>query len=582
MSIEFNRETHENKNRKDIIGIHDNEIANRNLDIDACLRLGDALHKQERYEEAVAVYDRALAAHTDCGALYYNKGNALLELQRWEEAVRVYFRAVSLIPAFAEGYVTIATALQALRRPYEAMASCYRALAIDPCCAEAHWNLALALLQVGEYAKGWEEFEWRWKKRGYTSKQRQFPQPAWAGEPLSGRTILIHAEQALGDTVQFARFLPLVAECGGRVILECPAPLKGLMAGMDGVQQAYATGEKLPHFDLHLPLMSLPKILRTTIEALPVDVPYLAPGLEHVAEWAGKFNTHDELRAGIVWAGRKKPDPNRTCPLEQFIPLAQVPGVKFYSLQIGEKGEGDDAVAERLGLADLTSAINDFRDTAAFIAQLDLVISIDTSVAHLAGAMGRETWTLLPHAADWRWMLDRDDSPWYPNMRLFRQERPGDWQGVMVRIGTALMEKSRDTAATLTLPSPELEAHYVDATDSLRRDDLKEAEKSLQKALLLNCRIPEIYNGLGILAESTRKRKTALAFLHKAISSDHDYPDAHINLGNILFKENRIDEAVAEYLRAIEISPGNVMALQNLGVAFQSQGRLREAAECFR
>ncbi len=213
---------------------HTLEISRNPENIDDYIRLGNYLHETEKYVDAVAIYDRALALGISTGALHHNRGNSLLELGRWEEAIGSYRQALRLMPGFAEGYVTIATALQSLHKPYEAMASCHRALAIDPGCSEAHWNLALALLQVGEFDQGWPEFEWRWKKRGFTTKPRTFLQPLWDGTPLDNRTILIHAEQGFGDTFQFARYLPLLAAQGGRVIVECPASQKTLLAGVPG------------------------------------------------------------------------------------------------------------------------------------------------------------------------------------------------------------------------------------------------------------------------------------------------------------------------------------------------------------
>ncbi|MEA5114684.1 MAG: tetratricopeptide repeat-containing glycosyltransferase family protein [Geobacteraceae bacterium] len=398
-------------------------------EVEAFLKLGAALHAEERYEEAVAVYRHAIGLKPDFGVAYHNMGNSLMELGRWEEAIASYRNGIRLIPSFSEGYVTIATALQALHKPYEAMASCHRALAMDPACAEAHWNLALALLQAGEFREGWKEFEWRWQKRGFTSKARDFDQPLWDGSPLQDRTILIHSEQGFGDTFQFVRYIPLVSARGGTVVLECPLAQKTLLAGVPGVSEVVARGEKLPAFDVHLPIMSLPLVCNTRMDNIPLQIPYIFPQVDSIAAWADKFEDNRKFRVGLVWAGRKKPDPNRTCPLHMFSPLAGIPGTRFYSLQMRNEMSSSDGMPGKLELADYTPGIRDFSDTAALIAHLDLVISIDTGVAHLAGAMGKETWVLLPFAADWRWMLDRDDSPWYPTMRLFRQDRPGDWRG---------------------------------------------------------------------------------------------------------------------------------------------------------
>ena len=565
----------------ELLDTYAREIARAPGNPDFYLRLGDALHGMERFDDAVAVYDRLLTLNPDIGPAHHNRGNALLEMGRWEDAIRSYRAALLLMPAFAEGYVTIATALQALGKPYEAMASCHRALAIDPKCAEAHWNLALALLQVGEYGQGWEEFEWRWKKRGYTSKTKNFPQPEWDGASLSGRTILIHCEQGFGDAIQFARFLPLVAQQGGRVVVECPEPLKGLMEGVKGVCEVVTSGKKLPPFDCHLPLMSLPRLFGTRIDSIPRTVPYLYPPLEKLADWSSKFSDSSTFRVGIVWAGRKKPDPNRTCPFQFLAPLDGMPGVSFYSLQIREKGASIEPVNGGPALIDLTPEIADFGDTAALIANLDLVISIDTGVVHLSGALGKETWVILPYAADWRWMLEREDSAWYPTMRLFRQKCPGDWPGVVARLGKALGARNEKFRGDVGQYSSELETAYSEGLSRLQERDPASAVDPLRRALLANPRIPEVFNALGVLAREQGKGLMAGSFFRHAVTIDPRYADGHLNLGNVLYSEDRIEEAIAHYRRAIGIAPEDTRAHQNLGVALQAHGKIPEAVASF-
>jgi len=557
------------------------EISLNPENIDAYLRLGNALHETGQYGNAVAVYDRALALGLGTGALHHNRGNSLLELGRWEEAIGSYRHALSLMPTFAEGYVTIATALQSLRKPYEAMASCHRALAIDPACAEAHWNLALTLLQVGEFAQGWQEFEWRWKKRGFTTKPRTFLQPLWDGGPLENRTILIHAEQGFGDTFQFARYLPLLAAQGGTVIVECPESQKTVLAGVPGVTSCIATGDPLPEFDVHLPVMCLPRVFQTRLDTIPREVPYIFPSLELLSSWTEKFGTSDGLRVGLVWAGRKKPDPNRTCPLEYFAPLTEISGVTFYSLQLENEMSGSDDVRQRFCLVDHTAEIRDFSDTAALIAHLDLVLSIDTGVAHLAGALGKETWVLLPYAADWRWMLDRDDSPWYPGMRLFRQECAGDWQSVIASVKEAMRIRVGKFCAEREVRSSDLEAAYAEGLSLLQSERVDLAEKPLLRAFLLNPRIPEVFNALGVLCREKGLHHEALRFFQNALAHDPEYADCHINLGNVFFGDDRLEEAECAYRKALLVSPEDVRAHQNLGVALQALGRLCEAEASF-
>lgn len=275
------------------------------------------------------------------------------------------------------------------------------------------------------------------EKRGFTSPRRDFLQPRWHGEPASGKTILIHAEQGFGDTLQFCRYVQLVAARGLRVIFECHPPLVTLMESLAGGKvSVVAMGEPLPSFfDLQVPLMSLPLIFDTTLETIPETVPYLTPSRERLPHWQCQIPEKDSLKIGLCWAGKSYPDPGRSCPVELLAPLAETRGVSWYSLQTGWK----DALP--FPMIDLTCHIRDFGDTAALISQLDLVITVDTAVAHLAGALGKPACLMLPYAPDWRWMLEREDSPWYPTMRLFRQQKAGDWESVIQRIAGFLQPK---------------------------------------------------------------------------------------------------------------------------------------------
>lgn len=402
---------------------------------DAAVSLGCALHLLGNYRDAVAAYDAALAIAPDLVPAWNNRGNALLALCRHGDALASYSRALELAPELHDARVALATCYQALGRVEEALAACEAVLGADSGHAEAHWNRALLLLLKGDYRQGWREYEWRWHKRGFTSPVRDFPRPRWQGEPISGTTILIHAEQGFGDTLQFCRYIPLVAARGSRVVFECHPPLAALMGGLAGEVRVVPLGEPLPPFDLHVPLLSLAGIFDTTVECVPADVPYVAPPADRLPFWASQKIDNGCLRVGLCWAGKAYPDPGRSCPAEQLALLGEIDGVSWYSLQVGwEK-------ALPLPMTDLTGHIRDFGDTAALIAQLNLVITVDTAMAHLAGAMGTQTWVMLPCAPDWRWMLGRDDSPWYPTMRLFRQTRPGDWTDVVQRIARALQSR---------------------------------------------------------------------------------------------------------------------------------------------
>ena len=403
-------------------------LANQPDHPEILLAIAAVLHDLERYVDALTVYRRLQAMGVDCRRLHHNLGNTLLALDHYQEAIESYGRAIVLDPDDVEAMVTMGTAIEQLGKYRQALLCYEEALRRRPDSAEAHWNLALGLLRFGEYERGWEEFAWRWRKKGYTTELRQFAAPIWQGEPLTGKRILVHAEQALGDTLQFARYLQMVASSGGELYFECPAPLVPLLATLPFVRQVFAAGERLPVVDFQLPLLSLPGLFRTTLDTIPAKFPYLTPPRERVSRWQEELGpAGNSRRIGLVWAGRRRPDPHRSCSLAELAPLARLTGVSYYSLQVGAGAEQAATPPSGMELIDLTGKIADFADTAALVAGLDLVITIDTSVAHLAGGMGKPTFLLLPAAADWRWKLDRKDSPWYPSMVLFRQRILGDW-----------------------------------------------------------------------------------------------------------------------------------------------------------
>ena len=305
----------------------------------------------------------------------------------------------------------------------------------------AHWNLSLALLLSGDFAGGWEEYEWRWKMKN--NDGRNYSCPLWQGEDIVGRTINLHVEQGFGDTIQFIRYAPMVMQRGAKVIVECQPQLVRLLASVEGLAHITDRTASSIYFDMHAPLLSLPRIFSTTLKTIPCHVPYLSADRVLVAKWRQKIEPlPGRFRVGLVWAGNPTHgnDRNRSCALVDFALLAKIPNVIFYSLRKDEGAEQCENPPHEINLVDLTRDIADFADTAALMDNLDLIISVDTAVAHLAGALGRPVWTLLPFVPDWRWLLDRRDNPWYPTMRLFRQSKPGNWRGVMADVANALRE----------------------------------------------------------------------------------------------------------------------------------------------
>jgi tetratricopeptide (TPR) repeat protein len=398
---------------------------------DAYSNIGITLLKAKQPDKAVVFCQKAVELAPHDVNMYYNLGIALQENGQLDEAVTCYQKASQLAPCDAEIYNNLAFALQENRRPYEAIPYYQKALSLRPDYATAHWNFSLALLLTGNFREGWKEYEWRWGTKYLLSSKRDFGQPLWTGSDIKGLTILLHAEQGLGDTFQFIRYAPLVAGRGAKVIFECYGHMASLMRSVGGIHQVVVRGEELPAFDVHCPLLSLPLAFDTTLETIPATIPYISADPSLTGKWKDRFkNDESKLKIGIVWAGNPgfKQNRYRNIPLHFFIPVAGIPGVTLYSLQKGEEAENPPV---GMVLLDYTSEIDDFSDTASFIENLDLVISVDTAVAHLAGAMGKPVWTLLPFSPEWRWLMDREDSPWYPTMKLFRQPSHGNWEAVI-------------------------------------------------------------------------------------------------------------------------------------------------------
>jgi tetratricopeptide (TPR) repeat protein len=409
---------------------------------------GAVLRQLGRLDEALASCERALAITPDYADALNNRGNALMELKRLDEALASYDRALAIRPDYAEAFYNRGIVLQDLGRLEDALDSYQQAQAIRPDYAEAHWNEGACRLLAGDFAAGWAKFEWRWLKRGADAK-RECARPLWLGEQdVAGRTVLLHAEQGYGDTIQFCRYAPLLAERGARVVLEVQPGLKSLLSGLAGVQQVVARGERLPDFDFHCPLLSLPLAFGTTLQTIPARVPYLAatPGL--VQSWRARLGANAP-RIGLAWSGNPKhlKDRNRSIAASRLTRLLET-GATFVSLQKELRDDDRQWLAAHPEVHHFGDELGDFADTAALISLLDVVITVDSAVAHLAGAMGKPVWILVrAFGADWRWLLQRDDSPWYPSARLFRQHSIGDWGGVIADVGGALREWTARAAA---------------------------------------------------------------------------------------------------------------------------------------
>ena len=374
---------------------------------------------------------------------HYNLGSVLKDTGDFEQAVAYLRESLRLQPHHAESWNNLALAYKTRGQFDTAITYFSQALHLKEDLAEAHWNRSFVYLLQGRFAPGWQDFEWRFQlpkwQLAYPFRQ---PLPRWDGTRDPRRRILVHDEQGLGDTLQFVRYLPLVKARCNTVILETRRELIGLLQqveGVDAMVERPSSDTPFTAADCHIPLLSLPMIFGTRPETIPATVPYIRPDPQKETAWKDRLSLPG-TNVGIVWAGRPEHqnDRNRSCRLEHFAGLARIPGVRLIGLQKGPAASQADAASCRPWVLSLGGELNDFADTAAVISHLDLVISVDTAVVHLAGAMAKPVWVLLPFVPDWRWMLNREDSPWYPTMRLFRQHCPGDWPDVFNRLEAAL------------------------------------------------------------------------------------------------------------------------------------------------
>jgi tetratricopeptide (TPR) repeat protein len=422
-----------------------NAVLTRNpMQIDALLNRGTTLARLGRHAEALVDFDVIVARAPNHVEALYNRGTALLDFDRADQALAAFETALAGAPQHIGAWTNRGRALQALNRHDDAVASYEKAIAIDKNFADAHSNLALSLLRIGQLPRGFVEYEWRWKRSGMTDTRRGYHGRLWLGEfPLGQRTILLSAEQGLGDTMQFVRYAPLLARTGATVVLEVQPELKALLATVDGVSSCHARGEVLPSYDVHCPLGSLPLALKTEPATIPADIPYLHAAETHIAKWRPTIEALPGKRVAIAWAGhaRHPNDRNRSIALPLFEPLFALDGISFISIQRELRSDDSAVLARHRNVTHVGDQLADMADTAAVTALADLTIAVDTSIVHLAGAMGREAWVLLPFSPDWRWTLTDDHSPWYPQMRLFRQSSPGDWAAVIAAVRQALLRQ---------------------------------------------------------------------------------------------------------------------------------------------
>ena len=426
---------------EEALASHDRALSLRPDYAEARYNRANALHALKRFDEALADYERALALRPDYVEALANRGITLHQLQRFDEALECCELALAVRPDYAEAIVNRGVTLHELKRFDEALASYDRALALRPHYAQAHYNEAVCRMLTGDFDRGWQKLEWGWETEQLKNLKRKFSQPLWLGsDEIAGRTILLHGVHGFGDTMQFCRYVPLVVERGARVILEVQPPLRELMGTLPGAAQIVTRGEPLPDFDLHCPLLSLPLAFGTRSATIPSQTPYLRASPQEVTDWNARLGPRQRPRVGLAWSGRPEHnnDHNRSMRLSTLLsPLAGF-DVAYVSLQPEVRADDASVLQGRGDILHFGEELKTYADTAALIANLDLVISVDTSVAHLAGTLAKPVWILLPFIPDWRWLLDREDSPWYPTARLFRQDETRGWDSVMARVHAAL------------------------------------------------------------------------------------------------------------------------------------------------
>ncbi len=558
--------------------------------------LGVSLARQDRLEEAVSAYRQALVLRPQYAEAHANLGHVLRLLGRLEEARHHCEQACRLRPESPEAHNNRGLVQRDLGDLPAALACYQQALERAPEHAEARLNRALAWLAQGEFARGWPEYEWRWRVR--KTPERAFAAPRWDGSPLAGRRLLIHTEQGLGDTLQFIRYAALVRERGGRAVVEAPRELIALLSDCPHIDQLVTRGQPLPEYDLHCPLVSLPGLFQTRLDTIPAPVPYLTANTRRIARWKDRLQALPGLKVGIAWQGNPdySGDRQRSLPPEHFAPLARVPGLQLVCLQRDPDREAVSRLRASVPLHELPGLDADgnaFMDTAAVMMLLDLVVTSDTAVAHLAGALGRPVWVVLPFAADWRWLRDREDSPWYPTLRLFRQERPGDWPGVMQGVAAAMLErpvpagfqvgtrKEARLERQAAPVQPQTDELYKRALAALNKEQWAEGEAGLREVLRLQPERWGAHLNLGVAVARQKRVAEAVACFQRYLAAVPEGVEGHNNLGLAHLELGQLPEAEKAFTEAARLQPANADYHNNLGVCLVRQNKHDEAIAAF-
>lgn len=562
--------------------------------------LGNVYKEAARFQEAVSCYQKAIDLDNDMVEAHYNMANALKESGVLGEAVSCYERVLEIAPDHFGALNNGALAYRDSGQIDRAMEMFKQALNVRPDHVEIRWNRALALLLCGEFVEGWKEYDVRFYRDDLrTTYPRRFEKPRWDGSSFGEKTLLVHHEQGLGDTIQFVRYLPMVKERGGRVVLEVHESMLDLcrnFPGADHVISRPLDQDLNVPFDCYVPLLSLPGIFNTTLDTIPSNTPYLLASPEISEAWKDNLDTTD-FKIGLVWAGNPghKDDGNRSCPLSLFAPLNRIPGVAVYALQKNDNLRSREAL-QQLGFADLGEALTDFSITAGIIANLDLIISVDTAVAHLAGAMGKPVWILLPFVPDWRWLMEREDSPWYPTARLFRQKQRGDWTEVIGRVAAQVNVMAGQRTAKLRthhgrketvafVPGepriPMSEGTVEEALQCYHQGRWEETLRICEAVLAVQPTHAEALHVKGLVHHGRGEYEKAVDLIKRAIDAAPDQPAYFNNLGAAHMEAGDSGNAVSCYHQAIQLKPDFVEACHNLGKAYLTDRRFEEAVSWF-
>ncbi|NTW52808.1 MAG: tetratricopeptide repeat protein [Chlorobiaceae bacterium] len=577
---------------------------------------GIVLNELKRFDAALESYGKAISIKPDNQEAYSNRGVLLRELRHFDAALENFDKALSINPDFAEAFTNRGILFKELNQLDAALDSFDKAITIIPDLAEAHLNKSLILLLEGDFRRGWELYEWRWKVSRLASALNGFTQPLWLGnESIKGKTIFLYSEQGYGDTIQFCRYASLVADLGAKVILESEMPLTALLKKLEGVSELVARGSTPPDFDYHCPLLSLPLAFKTDLDSIPCPKQYLKSDPEKVAYWKSRLGNKTEPLVGLVWSGNPAhtSDHNRSIPLSVL--TKHLPeGFAYVSLQKKVRQSDRPALESNENILHFGDELNDFTDTAALCDLMDVVISVDTSVAHLSGALGKQTWVLLPFAPDWRWMLNRNDSPWYPSMRLFRQQKPNDWDEVFGRLRSALLttcgkgeglavpenqrmeNENSAIKPSIAQGNPEIEnsnqkhetpntaqgqAAFEQALECHRRGELEQAQVLYDEVLAME---PDHVNALhlsGVLAAQANNHRKAVELIGKAIAIWPGNATFHCNHGLALNELNEFDAAATSFEKAAAIKHDYHEAYYQRGNALQKLGKFDAAVTSY-